>query len=159
MHIREISATDTHELRRSVLRDGTPTDEVEWNGDDEPTTFHLGVRLDEGTIVAISSWLERTHPSYDGRRTMQVRGMATARTHRGLGLGSILLDTGLTICRQRGVEIVWARARVPALRFYEQHGFHTIGDEYIDATTALPHVDIAADIAAAPDSATGTTPT
>ena len=59
MHIREISAPDTHELRRSVLRDGTPSDQVEWNGDDEPTTFHLGVRLDEGTIVAISTWLAR----------------------------------------------------------------------------------------------------
>ncbi len=150
MHIQEISSSDTYALRMAVLRDGTPSDEVVWDGDDEPATFHLGVRLDNGTIVAISTWLDRPHPAYEGRRAMQVRGMATAPSHRNIGLGSILLDSGLTVCRQRGVEVVWARARVPALRFYQRHGFGTIGDEYIDPTTALPHVDIAAE--AAPDS-------
>jgi predicted GNAT family N-acyltransferase len=143
VHIREISSSDTHPLRASVLRNDTPITDVDWDGDDEPSTFHLGVRLDDDTLVAISTWLERAHPAFEGKRSMQVRGMATAPSHRNIGLGSILLESGLTLCRQRGVEIVWARARVPALRFYERHGFGAIGEQYIDPTTALPHVDIA----------------
>lgn len=50
----EISAADTHDLRRRVLRVGTVTTEVHFAEDDLDSTFHLGVRLSVGRGVELS---------------------------------------------------------------------------------------------------------
>ena len=137
----EITAADTHDLRRRVLRDGTPSDVLVWEGDDEPATFHLGVRTDEG-VVAISTWLQRRYPDRPAEAAFQLRGMATDPAWRGTGVGARLLRAGLEHCAERGATLVWARARVTALPFYERHGFEPVGPEYTDLTTGLRHRDI-----------------
>ena len=136
-----IGAADTAPLRRSVLRDGTPSDVVEFDGDELVTTFHLGARLD-GEIVAVSSWFERPHVDHPGLAGRQLRGMATDPMHRGTGVSEQLLTAGVQRCRERGARLVWARARVAALSFYVRHGFEPIGIEYVDETTRIPHRDI-----------------
>jgi predicted GNAT family N-acyltransferase len=141
IEIVELRAPDTHPLRTSVLRDGTTSDVVEFEGDDLPTTFHLGVLID-GRLVAISTWLERAHPDHPDRIGCQLRGMATAPTARGTGVSAELLAAGIERCRSVGARLIWARARVSALSFYVRHGFSTAGDEYVDATTGLAHHDI-----------------
>ena len=128
----EISAADTHTLRREVLRNGDPDALVEWSGDEDPHTFHLGIRDDSGTVVAISTWLGRPPET-------QLRGMATAPAFAGRGLGSKLLAAGVARCRARGDELVWANARVPAVGFYERAGFTVVGTEFETAATGLPH--------------------
>lgn len=138
----EITATDTHDLRRRILRSGTPTDVVVWEGDDDPSTWHLGVRTAEGELVAISSWMLRRYPDRPGEPAYQLRGMATDPSHRGTGTSSALLLAGLERCAAAGASLVWARARVAALAFYERHGFEPVGTEYTDLTTGLPHRDI-----------------
>jgi GNAT superfamily N-acetyltransferase len=137
----EIAAVATHPLRRSVLRSGTPSDVVTFDGDELPTTFHLGARVG-GELVAVSTWLARRYPDSPGRAAHQLRGMATAPVHRGTGIGAVLLAAGLARCGAAGSELVWARARVAALGFYERHGFAPVGPEYVDLTTGLPHRDI-----------------
>lgn len=137
----EIAAADTHDLRRRVLRDGTPSVVLTWDGDDEPTTCHLGVR-DGDEIVAISTWLRRRYPDRPADDAFQLRGMATDPAHRGTGVSSRLLVVGLDRCASDGATLVWARARVAALSFYERHGFEPVGPEYVDLTTGLPHRDI-----------------
>lgn len=132
-----LAANDTHALRRSVLRDGTASDVVEFDGDDEPATFHLGVAVDD-EVVAISSWMRR--PLDDEPAAYQLRGMATAPAVGSTGVGSRLLRAGFDECKSRGATIVWARARITARDFYVRHGFEVIGDEFVDATTGLPHV-------------------
>lgn len=138
----EIAATDTHDLRRRILRRGTRSDVVVWDGDDDPTTFHLGVRTSDGELVAISTWLLRRYPDRPAADAYQLRGMATAPPHRGSGVSSSLLRSGLDRCTTDGATLVWARARLAALTFYERHGFEAIGPEYVDLTTGLPHRDI-----------------
>lgn len=137
----ELDAGETHPLRRAILRDGTASNEVVFDGDDEPGTFHLGVRVD-GALVAISSWLPRRYPDLPASPGHQLRGMATEPATRGSGLGRELLTAGLDRCREAGSDLVWARARVAALGFYERHGFEPVGVEYVDLTTGLPHHDI-----------------
>lgn len=138
----EIAAADTHDLRRRVLRQGTPTDAVVWDGDDEPTTFHLGARTDDGRLVAISTWLRRRYPDRPADDAVQLRGMATDPDHRGTGVGTRLLVAGLARCADEGATLVWARARVTAVPFYSGHGFVPAGHEYTDLTTGLPHRDL-----------------
>lgn len=141
MEVVPIETSDTHDLRRRVLRDGTASDIVEFDGDDLPTTFHLGIREDD-TVVAVSTWLRRSLASDPDRPAHQLRGMATAPGRQGRGVGSELLAAGIQACGERGSEIVWAHARCTALEFYERHGFSVCGDEYVDAATGLAHVDV-----------------
>jgi GNAT superfamily N-acetyltransferase len=137
----DLEPEQTAPLRRSVLRDGTWSDEVVWDGDDAASTFHLGAMVDD-QLVAISTWMRRDFPGKPGRAAFQIRGMATAPTHRGRGLGDRFLTAGVARCRELGAELVWARARDTALAFYEHRCFEVVGEGYIDAATGLPHHDV-----------------
>jgi thiamine transport system ATP-binding protein len=141
IEIAEIAAADTHPLRRSVLRDGTPSDVVTFDGDDLVTTFHLGCRRD-GDLVSIATWMRVAYPDRPADAAFQLRGMATDPTSQGTGIGEALLLAGLQRCRDEGATLVWARARDTALGFYERHGFEAVGLGYVDLTTQLPHHDV-----------------
>jgi predicted GNAT family N-acyltransferase len=145
-HLVDLRPEETHPLRRAVLRRGTPSDEVVFDGDELATTFHLGLRAG-GEVIAIGTWLERPYPDRPGERGFQVRGMATVEARRGEGLGGLLLAAGIERCRAAGAALVWARARDTALAFYVGHGFATVGVGYVDPTTGLPHHDVIREIA------------
>jgi GNAT superfamily N-acetyltransferase len=134
-HIEEISAADTHDLRRSVLRFDTPTKDVVFPEDELPGSWHLGARLD-GELVATSSWVPRAH---EGAPAVQLRGMATHRGMQGSGIGGVLLEHGCRLAGERGFTLVWARARDTAVPFYERHEFVVDGEGFIDDATQLPH--------------------
>ena len=147
MQVISITATDTHDLRRRVLRNGTLSDQVVFDGDDDAETFHLGMRDDAGLLVATSTWLVRPHSAEPDRPAHQLRGMATEPSLQGAGAGSQLLLAGLDRCARRGSELVWAHARSTAVAFYERHGFVVCGDEYVDVATGLPHIDVVTSLA------------
>jgi predicted GNAT family N-acyltransferase len=138
-----IDATDTHDLRLRVLREGTPSSDVEWAGDGLDTTVHLGVIDASNTIVAISTWL--TMPSPDvakvGAVGLQLRGMATdpSPATRGNGVGALLLRAGIDAARGLDADHVWANARTAVLGFYTCAGFEIVSDEFISEATDLPH--------------------
>ncbi len=134
----EVAATDTYDLRRRVLRDDSPTATLEFDGDDEPTTFHLAIERDD-VIVAVSTWMQRPLPEDPRDTDIQLRGMASEPELQGQGLGAALLRAGLDRAHERGTTRVWARARSTALGFYVANGFDTVGDEFVDGTTGLPH--------------------
>jgi len=146
--IRDIDVADTHVLRRAVLRDGTASDAVVFDGDDEPSTVHLGAFVD-GRLVGISTWVDRDwpgRPGHPGRPARQLRGMATDPDHRTRGCGAALLDAGIERCRASGATTIWARARVTVLDFYLHRGFVPVGDAYVDATTEIWHRDVILDL-------------
>lgn len=137
----ELTAEDTYSLRLAVLRARTPSTDASFDGDDLATTFHLGVRLG-GSIVAVSTWMERRYPDRPNLPGFQLRGMASAPAHRGSGLARMVLEVGIDRCRRLRAELVWARARDEAIGFYDRHGFVVVGKGYIDLVTDLPHHDI-----------------
>ncbi len=137
----DLTADQTHPIRRSVLRRGSASDVVVFEGDDAIGTFHLGAVAD-ARLVAISSWIQRRYPDLPAHEAHQLRGMATLPDYRGTGVGTELLLAGLDRAADAGSSVVWARARVVAVPFYERHGFETRGAEYVDLTTGLPHRDI-----------------
>ncbi len=127
-------------MRAAVLRNDTPSRELVLDGDDEPSTFHLGVRDRDGQLVAVSTWLRRSPPGHDGTAGVQLRAMATAPAVRGRGAGDALLDAGIARARATAPNaVVWARARDSALGFYVRHGFEVVEPGFVDETTALPH--------------------
>lgn len=144
-----IEASDTHDLRRRVLRDGDHDADLDWAGDHDDTTVHLGVLDGSGAVIAVSSWLRNPCPLHPDKQAVQLRGMATDPAHRCTGLGSLLLTEG--IARTSGVgymssarrvsdnELVWANARVEVIGFYEQHGWIATGPVFHTVDTGLPH--------------------
>lgn len=147
MHVTRIDASDTHDLRRRVLRDGTASDVVVFDGDDEPATMHLAIRSSDGDIVAISTWLALACPDDPVVPAHQLRGMAIEPGLQGQGIGTLLLAAGIDRCAALGDGVVWAHARSTALDFYLRRGFTTYGDEYVDPTTGLAHIDVRFDVA------------
>jgi GNAT superfamily N-acetyltransferase len=140
--IAEISAEQTHDVRRAVLRGGHADAAVVFDGDHLDDTFHLGARDAGGALAGVSTWLRRPYPDRPAEVGYQLRGMATLPASQGSGAGSAMLAAGLTRCGERGATNVWARARDTALGFYARHGFEVIGLGYVDLTTGLPHHDI-----------------
>jgi thiamine transport system ATP-binding protein len=135
--VRVISASDTFELRRAVLRSDTITNDVNFDGDD--SAVHLAAQdPDNGEIVAISSWFQRSRSqqSFSG---LQLRGMASRPEHRGTGAAQALLVAGIDLGRTLQVDEIWARARDTALGFYVKHQFVSEEPGYVDDHTGLPH--------------------
>ena len=137
--VEEVDVTDVLELRRRVLRDGTPSDEPRFEGDDDPTTAHLVVRDDVGAVVATSTWIDRPFPHQPDVAAVQLRGMAVRTDAQGRGLGGVLVAAGAERARARGARLMWANARDTALGFYAAHGFEAVGDGFVTADTCLPH--------------------
>lgn len=135
----ELTPDQTHALRRRVLRTGTPSDDVRFEGDDD--ALHLAaVRAEHpDAIVGVSTWMPEPFPDEPGRPAWRLRGMATAPEVRGQGAGVALVRAGLDRASERGAELIWARARIGAVSFYEQLGFEAVGPVYVTAETGIDH--------------------
>ena len=124
------------DLRHEILRTGLPRDLAYFDGDDEPTTIHVVAERD-GKIVGCATILRRP---WQGKPAWQLRGMAVAKSMRGAGIGSKLLDEieRLAAAQQFSNQL-WANARVPAVKFYREHGWTVVSDEF-HIEHAGPHV-------------------
>jgi len=140
MHVvvRRVTARQTHDLRRSVLRDGDPESVVVFPGDDDPGAIHLAA-FDpaDDTMVGIATFF----PSpFEGRPAYQLRGMAVIPSLQGQGVGAQLLEAGVEAVRALGtVSLLWANGRDSALGFYERHGWKVVGDQFEYGPMRLPH--------------------
>ena len=137
----ELTATQTHDLRRRVLRVGTPSTELTYAQDDADGTIFLGVSHDS-RIVAVSTWTPETWPGasrHQPRPAVWLRGMAVEPALQGQGFGALLVRAGVERAWANGAEVVWASARDTALPFYLRLGFTIDGDVFTDAATGLPH--------------------
>jgi len=130
----ELDPSETHPLRRVVLRNDMPGRPVIFDGDDRPGTVHLGVRHGDA-LVAVSTWIPN---AYGGEPAVQLRGMATEPNLQGRGVGALLIEAGCLRARQVA-PLIWARARDSAMEFYVRHGFVVEGEGFIDETTQIPH--------------------
>ena len=139
VEIREMSVESVRPLRRQVLRAGMANQSVDFDGDDEPGTFHLAAVDRSGRVVATSTWLRRDHSPRPGAIAYQLRGMATAPDQQSRGLGARLVHAGLERLAAEGVDLVWANARDAALAFYQRLDFTVEGDGFVEKVTQLPH--------------------
>ncbi len=136
--IREIQAAEAHGLRRAVLRGGNPDSDVHYPQDDDPASFHLGADVG-GELVGVASFTPAQTPHRPGTRAWQLRGMAIAPAHQGLGLGSAVIGEAVARVRADGAAVLWCNARDTALGFYERRGFKVIGEGFVTADSGLPH--------------------
>lgn len=121
----DITAQQTREVRRSVLRPHQAASELVYPGDDDRESIHLGV-VDGESIVAI---LSMYHTPRDGQASgWRIRGMASVPAVRGAGYGRELVEMALD--RAWGIDRseIWCNARESAFGFYEKLGFVVMGE-------------------------------
>ena len=136
-----LTLEDIMPLRVKVLRKGTPVTHCNYPEDTYEDVIHLGVK-NESTVVGTSSWFRKECPDLDGEAAIQLKGMAVDDSLQGSGIGVQIIAAGLALATERGVSIVWARARDSALGFYLRCGFTEIGPGYIDEPTGMPHHNV-----------------
>jgi predicted GNAT family N-acyltransferase len=139
IHIRPMTSLEVRPLRLEVLRAGMVNQTVHFDGDDDPTTIHLGAFDQDQNNVGVSTWMQRPFPLAEEHKALQLRGMATAVNVQGQGIGALLLVAGQSHGREIGAHLIWANARDAALDFYNRHGYSTVGEGFIETVTQLPH--------------------
>jgi GNAT superfamily N-acetyltransferase len=138
IRIAQVGARRTSELRRTVLRPGWPVGSV-MPGDSEPGVLHLAA-LDGEAVLSACVLFPRPYPVHpDVPDAWQLRGMATAATARGSGIGARLLAAAGELVASRGGRLLWCSARVSAIGFYERCGFVADSEEFVPAETGIPH--------------------
>ncbi|HOT29228.1 MAG TPA: GNAT family N-acetyltransferase [Candidatus Ozemobacteraceae bacterium] len=122
-------------LRQKILRAGMPGLSARFDGDENPTTVHLGALID-GAIVGCVTFLDST---YEGSPAWQLRGMAVDASYQGGGIGRILLEEGKRILDAVGPRRPWwCNAREGAAGFYEKLGWKKVSDRF-EIPTVGPH--------------------
>lgn len=134
-----MTSLEVRPLRLEVLRDGMVNQTVDFDGDNDPTTIHLGAFDRDENNVGVSTWMQRAFPLAEEHKALQLRGMATAVHVQSHGIGGLLLEVGLNHAQENGFQVIWANARDIALNFYNRHGYITVGEGFIETVTQLPH--------------------
>lgn len=108
-------------------------EDEEFDGRD-PGCLHVLVEDNKGRPIATARMLN------EGK----IGRMAVLRHWRKKGVGSAMLIKLFVEARIRGLKQLCADAQVRALPFYEKHGFHAVGDEFMDAR--IPHRKVVKDL-------------
>src|SRR5690554_385873 len=127
IEIRAISPEDTLAVRHSVLRKGKPRDTAYFDGDNNPSTVHLGMFYNQH-LIGVVTFIENSRTI--GISEWQLRGMAILETFQGKGLGVFLVNKGEQLARKKGIKKIWCNARIKAKSFYEKLGFSSIGTPF-----------------------------
>jgi len=136
--VRQITLDEAKPVRIDVLRRGTPARDANYEGDESEGTIHIGTEM-EGRVIATSTWITAAWPDDPSSLAVQLRGMAVLDDAQNLGIGRALIEAGIAHARSIDARYVWAKARDTALYFYERCGFTTVGDQFIEPASGVPH--------------------
>ena len=137
IHIKSISALETHAVRHPVLRPGLPRKTCIFDGDESESTLHLGAFCEKKMIGVLTLIF---NPEYASAQVpnVQLRGMGVLRTERGQGIGAALVQAAEKQVRQQKIGLIWMNARLIAVPFYQKMGYSVNGAEF-DIPVAGPH--------------------
>lgn len=123
------SAAQTHDIRQRILRPNQPIEEMNYEGDHDPLTYHCAAIVD-GEIVGVASVYNQDLPGRTPRKGWRVRGMAVDEKYRGKRYGLHILGNCISHVKSQEGEYIWCNARKEAVGFYLQEDFEVIGDEF-----------------------------
>lgn len=132
-HIEEVSIDKILPLRHRVLRPGRPIFTAHFDGDDDPDTIHLALYWHDD-LASCLTLMKRPVPDSDEKANVQLsyqlRGMATATEHRGVGCGTDLLEKTEELLKEKNAALIWCNARIKAMPFYRKSGFKVISEQF-----------------------------
>ena len=127
--VKKIPVEETYPIRLAVLRPNKTLKDCIFTHDEDKSTFHLGVFVDD-QLACIGSFYFQKHPYFKEEDQCQLRGMATLHEYQGKGLGTMLLRKAFEIFLDNGIELFWCNARTSAMPFYQKLELVTIGGEF-----------------------------
>ncbi len=111
-----------------------------YDGDEEAASAHFAAfSLDPEQPIGVATLHRRGMTGKPRPSDLQLRGMAVDETHRGRGIGRLLLEACRRHAAEAGAERIWCNARLPALPFYRANGFEQVSDTY-EVQGLGPHV-------------------
>ena len=115
-----IYSAETHDLRQRILRPGQALAQCIYNEDDDPSTFHLGIRAASSpTVISNGTFIQQDHPLFPGAvKPFRLRGMATDIQFQRQGLGQKIIHAALVELKTRNCDLLWFNARTSAELFY-----------------------------------------
>ena len=125
IHIKTITAEETFDIRKEVLRKNIPLP-FKFNGDLDEYTFHLGAFKND-KLIAVSSYMKVINKNFDGEQ-FQLRGMATLVDFQGFGAGKLMMEKAFSILNELKINCLWCNARIVAVNFYKNQGLQTFGE-------------------------------
>jgi predicted GNAT family N-acyltransferase len=131
------------DLRHAVLRAGLPRESAIFPGDNLATTRHFGL-FPSGLPCSPAVGCATFHlNAWEAAPAWQLRGMATASSVRGSGMGRLILQQSEEelLSAPEPVKVFWCNARAPAIGFYERMGWKVVS-EVFEIPTAGPHVQM-----------------
>ncbi len=127
MIVKIISAEDTYDIRKKVLRKDIPLP-FKFDGDFDKGTLHFGAYVGE-IQIGVASFMKVNLEGFSGEH-YQLRGMATLTEYQGKGGGRALLNSAEEILKQKKCNMIWCNARIVAQKFYKKNGFTTTGTQF-----------------------------
>lgn len=135
-NIKEITATETYNIRQRVLRPEHPPEACIFENDEAESSIHLGV-FTENALVGIVSFMKENSSQFQSNH-YRMRGMAVLPEYQGRGLGKMLVIQGERLIRDKRVDLLWFNAREIAVLFYKKLGF-TIKGAAFEIPGVGPH--------------------
>ena len=124
--IATISAAETYPIRISVLRKGKTLVCCPFEGDDLPTTTHLGLFVDED-LVGIVSVFKASNTLFEQSNQFQIRGMAVLNLFQHQGYGKLLIEAAENTLSFFNSPLIWMNAREIAVPFYKKLFYEIVG--------------------------------
>ena len=142
----EISAEDAHDLRRRVLREGTPSDEVRFEQDAWPATFHLGARDAAGALVGIATFFPSPTPCARTARPSSSAGWPWSARTRARASAASSSTRRWSVCGAPASRSCGRTPGTPPLPFYRRLGMEVVGEGFLTSDTKLPHHVVVRDL-------------
>lgn len=112
MEIKEITASETWNIRHNVMWPDQPFEFVQLEEDN--SGFHFGVFTNNKLVSIVSCFIVEEE--------MQFRKLATLQEYQGKGSASHLLKHILQFAKEKNIKKVWCNARSTKKSFYEKFG-------------------------------------
>ena len=128
MIIKFVSSEDIYPLRHKILRPHRHYEEIIYDTDDELNTFHVGAYLN-GKLVGIVSFNQDNIEDFPGIH-YRLRAMAVLPEYRKNNIGRKIVEYGISLLKEKSVNLVWCKGRVNVQGYYEQIGFMSYGETF-----------------------------
>ncbi len=119
----------TYRIRQVVLRPNLTVEDCKYDIDKKSGTFHLGA-FNEEILVSVASFSIENFTEFNNDKQCRLRGMATLKDFQRLGAGSLLINYGEQLLKQKDIKIIWCIGRTRVQQYYEKLGFKTYGEVF-----------------------------
>ncbi|MDQ7917489.1 GNAT family N-acetyltransferase [Mesonia sp. MT50] len=127
IEIKEVDVAVVLSIRQEVLRNGKPIRMCKMQGDELPSSIHLGLFY-ENKLAGITSLMVEAHPEFPDLSQLRLRGMAVLPEFQKKKLGKLLMEEAISVSQKKHADILWFNAREAAVGFYEKFGFSVRGN-------------------------------